>query len=153
MSQSGALHWAGLQQAGRWQLHPVKSILRHGEASEMVYMKGFRGSSAVTCPLGGALTQLKTLLLPHQPSSETGAAGSGSLLKQDPSFFPSCQWSGRYGDMVFHQCLQEGQAPAASRLFPLVLVGHKESCLRGRGDSSCLQQPWCFLPQSGHGVL
>lgn len=32
----------------------------------VVYMEGFRGSSVVmgvTCPLGGALTQLKTLLL------------------------------------------------------------------------------------------
>lgn len=37
----------------------------------------------------------------------------------------------------FHQCLQEAQAPAASRLFPSVLVGHKESWL-GVGDSSSL---------------
>lgn len=68
------------------------------------------------------------------PSSEKGAAGSGSLLKQDPFFSHSGSGLGIAMTQSFHHCLQEGQAPASSRPFPLVLVGHKESCL-GVGDS------------------
>ena len=87
-----------------------------GSRAMVVSMKGIRGSSGVTCPLGGAVTQLKICFF---PVSKTAAAGAGSLLKQDPSFFPSWQRSGCYGDMVLHPCLQEGQAqlPAGSSLW------------------------------------
>lgn len=87
----------------------------------VVYMEGFRGSSVVmgvTCPLGGALTQLKTLLLLPSAQQCDRSAGSGSLLKQNPSFFPSWQCSDVTVTWSFtHACKERPQLPAGSSLW------------------------------------
>lgn len=67
-------------------LHPAKRMLRCGEAGEMVVsMKGFRGSSVVTgvtCPLWGALTQLKICFFPISPAVRQQLLAKGHSLSR-----------------------------------------------------------------------
>lgn len=82
------------------------------------------------------------------PSREKGDAGSGSLLKHDPFFSPFWQWAGYSNDTVF-SCLQEGQVPAASRLFPLVLVSQREVAGGGGLQLFVLFCTGVFCPKGG----
>lgn len=119
MSQSVTLYWAGQVANASCEEHAEA-----GEASEMVVcMKGFRGSSivaGVTCPLRGALTQLKICYFSVSPAVTEQLLAQGRCSSRTPlSSHPSSGLSGCYGDMVFHSCMQEGQIqlPAGSSLW------------------------------------
>lgn len=92
--------------------------------------------------------QLKTAA---SPAERKEMLAQGHCSSRIPFFSHSGSGLGIPMTQSFHQCLQEGQAPAASRLFPLVLVGHKESCL-GMGDSSSAAAALAFCAPKGGAV-
>lgn len=132
--QRSALGWA--LAGGGWRLHPAKSMLRRGEASEMaVSMKGFRGSSVVTgviYPMGGALTQLKICFFPIIPAVRQQLLAQGRCSSRMPlSSHPGSDLGVMVTRSFTHACKRD--RPSCQQALPFGASGSQRKLPGGWG--------------------